>query len=117
MDDRAAHGQRSLRIAVPRDNAGAYWNQGWEGMSFRQKLPTRPLTTYTMSMKVFNQNTTGMGDYAFLYAMAGVLRGSEAFATIRFEDAPSGEWVERQVVFQTGRDTTYTMLSIETRWN
>ena len=117
VDDRAAHGRRSIRIAVPRDNAGKYWNQGWEGMSFRQKIPTRPLTTYTMSMKVFNQDTTGMGDYAFLYAMAGVLRGSEAFATIRFEDAPSGEWVARQVVFQTGRDTTYTMLSIETRWN
>ena len=117
VDDRAAHGQRSIRIAVPKDNVGKYWNQGWEGMSFRQKVPTRPLTTYTMSVKVFNLDTTGMGDYAFLYAMAGVLRGTEAFATIRFEDAPSGEWVERQVVFQTGRDTTYTMLSIETRWN
>ena len=117
VDDRSAHGRRSIRIAVPQDNAGKYWNQGWEGMSFRQKVPTRPLTTYTMSMKVYNLDAAGMGDYAFLYAMAGVLRGSEAFATIRFEDMPSGEWVERQVVFQTGRDTTYTMLSIETRWN
>ncbi|MEE3373402.1 MAG: hypothetical protein VX346_28960 [Planctomycetota bacterium] len=117
VEDRAAQGRRSIRIAVPKNNAGKYWNQGWEGMSFRQKVPTQPMTTYTMSMKVFNQDTSGMGDYAFLYAMAGVLRGSEAFATIRFEDAPSGKWVERKVVFQTGRETTYTMLSIETRWN
>ena len=117
VDDRAASGKRSIRIAVPKDNEGKYWNQGWEGMSFRQKVVTQPLTTYTMSMKVFNRDAEGMGDYAFLYAMAGELRGSEAFSTMRFEDAPSGKWVERQVVFQTGRDTRYTLLSVETRWN
>ena len=33
---RAASGQRSIRIVVPKDNQGKYWNQGWEGMSFRQ---------------------------------------------------------------------------------
>ena len=113
----AASGKRSLRISVPKNNEGKYWNQGWEGMSYRQKVPTKPFTTYTMSMKVLNKDAEGLGDYAFLYAMAGELRQSEAFATIRFGDKPGGKWVEKSLVFQTGRHTHFTVLSVETRWN
>ena len=117
IDEQAASGKRSIRIAVPKDNEGKYWRQGWEGMSFRQKVATKPLTTYTMSMKVLNKDAEGQGDYGFLYAMAGEFRGSEAFAEIRFGHKPSGEWVEKKVVFQTGRYASYTVLSVETRWN
>ncbi len=113
----AASGEHSIRISVPKNNEGKYWNQGWEGMSYRQKVPTKPFTTYTMSMKVLNEDAEGLGDYAFLYAMAGEHRQSEAFATIRFEEKPTGKWVRKSVVFQTGRHSHYTVLSIETRWN
>ena len=94
-EEQKASGKRSIRIVVPKNNEGKNWNQGWEGMSFRQKVSTKPFTTYTMSMKVFNKDTEGMGDYGFLYAMAGEFRGSEAFAQIRFGDKPSGKWLER----------------------
>jgi hypothetical protein len=117
VDNHAATGKRSIRISVPKNNEGKYWNQGWEGMSFRQKVTTKPFTTYTMSMKVLNKDADGWGDYGFLYAMAGEFRGNEAFATIRFVDKPSDEWVERKLVFQTGRYTKFTVLSVETRWN
>ena len=113
----AASGKRSIRISVPKNNEGKNWNQGWEGMSYRQKVPTRPFTTYTMSMKVLNKDAEALGDYAFLYAMAGEHRQSEAFATIRFEEKPTGKWLEKSLVFQTGRHSHYTVLSIETRWN
>ena len=116
-EEQAATGDHSIRISVPKDNDGKNWNQGWEGMSFRQTVPTKPLTTYTMSMKILNQDADGLGDYAFLYAMAGEFRRNEAFAIIRFEDPPDAQWIERSVVFQTGRDTRYTVLSIESRWN
>ncbi len=117
VNDHAASGKRSIRISVPKNNEGKYWNQGWEGMSFRQKVATKPFTTYTMSMKVLNKDAEAWGDYGFLYAMAGEFRENEAFATIRFEDQPSDEWVERKLVFQTGRYASYTVLSVETRWN
>ena len=117
VDDQAASGKRSIRISVPKNNEGKNWNQGWEGMSFRQKVATKPFTTYTMSMKVLNKDAEAWGDFGFLYAMAGEFRGNEAFATIRFEDKPSDEWVQRKLVFQTGRYTSYTVLSVETRWN
>lgn len=115
--DRGATGQRSIRISVPKDNEGKYWNQGWEGMSYRQKVTTKPMTTYTVSMKVLNQDAEGLGDYGFLYVMAGEFRGSEAFAEIRFGHKPGDKWIERSVTFQTGRYSTYTVLSVETRWN
>ncbi len=117
VEEQAASGKRSIRITVPKNNEGKYWNQGWEGMSYRQKVATKPFTTYTMSMKVFNKDTEGMGDYGFLYAMAGEFKGNEAFATIRFGDKPFGKWVERKMVFQTGRYVSYTVLSVETHWN
>ena len=117
VEEQAASGKRSIRITVPKNNEGKYWNQGWEGMSYRQKVATKPFTTYTMSMKVFNKNTEGMGDYGFLYAMAGEFKGNEAFASIRFGDKPGGKWVERKMVFQTDRYASYTVLSVETRWN
>ena len=116
-EEQKASGKRSIRIVVPKNNEGKNWNQGWEGMSFRQKVSTKPFTTYTMSMKVFNKDAEGMGDYGFLYAMAGEFRGSEAFAQIRFGDKPSGKWLERKIVFQTGRYSNFTVLSVETRWN
>ena len=65
----AASGKRSIRISVPKNNEGKNWNQGWEGMSYRQTVPTKPFTTYTMSMKVLNKDAQGLGDYAFLYAI------------------------------------------------
>jgi len=117
VDNQAASGNRSLRIMVPKHNEGKYWNQGWEGLSYRQRVPTKPFTTYTMSMKVLNKDAEGLGDYAFLYALAGEFRNSEAFATIRFGDKPTGKWVEKTMVFQTGRYANYTVLSVETRWN
>ena len=117
VDQQAASGKRSIRISVPKDNKDKYWDQGWEGMSYRQKVATKPLTTYTMSMKVFNKDAEGLGDYGFLYAMAGEFRSSEAFTEIRFEQKPSGEWIEKKAVFQTGRYASYTVLSVETRWN
>jgi hypothetical protein len=117
VDKQAASGKRSILIAVPKNNEGKNWNQGWEGMSYRQKVATKPLTTYTMSMKVLNKDAEGLGDYGFIYAMAGEFRGSEAFKEIRFGHKPSGEWVEKKVVFQTGRYASYTVLSVETRWN
>ena len=117
VNDQAASGRRSVRISVPKNNEGKYWNQGWEGMSYRQKVATKPFTTYTISMKVLNKDAEGLGDYGFLYAMAGEFRGSEAIAEIRFGDKPGEEWVEKKLVFQTGRYASYTVLSIETRWN
>ena len=115
--DRGASGHQSIRISVPKDNEGKYWNQGWEGMSYRQNVKTRPMTTYTVSMKVLNKDAEGLGDYGFLYVMAGEFRGSEAFAQIRFGHKPSDKWIERSVTFQTGRYSTFTVLSVETRWN
>ena len=115
---RAVIGRRSVAVTVPKDNEGKYWNQGWEGLSLRQKVSTKPFTVYTMSMQVYNDDTSGLtGDYAFLYALAGPFRSNESLSLIRFPEKPSGNWVNKQFVFQTGRYTDYTVVSVETRWN
>jgi hypothetical protein len=114
---RAAAGKRSVKVAVPTDNEGKYWNYGWEGLALTQAVPTKPDTVYTLSLKVYNEDTRAGndGDYAFVRASPAL--GAEAMADARFIEKPSDTWIQKQCVFRTGRYTRQTVVYVMTRWN
>lgn len=118
VEQPVAGGRRSVAVSTPKDFSGTGGKLGWEGVALHQRVKTRPMTTYTMSLKVYNHDTVGLTpDYAFLMPLAGSLRNNESLVALRFSEKPTGKWIEKSMTFQTGRYHEFTVISVETRWN